>query len=107
MVLATVIWRSSMASSRAACTLAGAPVDLVGEDDVGEDGTRLKLKPVLGVLTEVRLGTRDVGRQQVRRELDLAEVGLEVPGQALYRPRLGQTGKAFDQHIAITEQSQQ
>ena len=49
-------------------------VDFVSEDDVGEQGSLVELEPAL--LVE-NLGTDDVARHQVRRELDAVEAEAE------------------------------
>jgi hypothetical protein len=54
-----------------ALDLGGRAVDLVGEDEVGEDGPALDVEgPLRGV---VDLGADDVGGQHVRGELDPGE----------------------------------
>ena len=41
--------------------LGGRPVHHIGKYYVGEDRTRLKLKPLLGILSQVHFGPGDVG----------------------------------------------
>ena len=79
-------------------------VDLVGEQDVGEDRALLELEvlPAVGVLDD-DVGADDVGRHQVRRELDARERQLEPLGQRLDQERLAETGHAFEQHVAAGE----
>ena len=85
------------------------PVDLVGEDDVGEDGARREdhLPPAGGrvFLNDVRPG--DVGRHQVGRELDARELQLEHPRQGVNEQRLRQARHTDDQAVAADEERQQ
>ncbi|MBA7655645.1 hypothetical protein ES703_63551 [subsurface metagenome] len=54
--------------------LGGRAVDLVGEHDIGENGTLLDFEsPLLGIVDQ---GADQVRGQQVRRELDALEPGL-------------------------------
>ena len=82
-------------------------VDLVGEEDVAEDRAGLEAELALAALGIVDLGAGDVGGQQVRRELDAAEVGVEVLGHRLDGPGLGEAGQALDQQVAVGEQADQ
>ena len=50
------------------------------------------------------LGAGDVGRHQVRRELDPLEVEVEDVGERLDEQRLGQPGHAGDQAVAAGEE---
>ena len=85
--------------------LGGGAVDLVGQHDVGED------RPLLGgelagsgVVDE---GAHQVGRQQVRGELDAPEAGTDRLRQGGDRQRLGQAGDAFDQQVGVGDQADQ
>ena len=53
------------------------------------------------------LGTGDVGRQQVRGELDAAEVRIQILREALDGARLGQTRQAFNQQVTVGQQTDQ
>ena len=81
-------------------------VDFVGQQDVGEDrpghegpgaaaGAGLFLNDV---------GAGDVGRHQVRRELDALEHQAERLGQRPHQQRLGRSRQAGDQAVAAHEQ---
>jgi len=52
----------------------------------------------------VDLGTCDVRREQVGRELDAMEFRLDTFGQVLDGLGLGQSGSALDQQVAIGKQ---
>ena len=78
-------------------------VDLVGEHEVGHD------RPELGV---EGLGPRsvdpradDVGRHEVRRELQPGERPVDGAGQRLDGERLGHAGHALEQAVALREQA--
>jgi hypothetical protein len=80
------------------------PVDLVGQQHMGEHRTGVKgeLLAALAFLENVAAG--DVGRQQVGRELDAPEVERQQPRQRLDELGLAESGKAFEQHMASSEQ---
>ena len=82
-------------------------VDLVGEHEVGEDRPLLELELAALLGLQVDLGAGHVRRQQVRRELDARQIGGEVFRQRLDRAGLGETRQAFDQQIAVGEQTDQ
>ena len=58
------------------------------------------LRPV-----DVRAG--QVGRQQVGRELQALEVGLERMSERLHGTRLGEPRRPFDEQVAVGEQRDQ
>ena len=82
--------------------LGGRAVDFVGEHDVGEDGTRAQREGAL--LGREHVGAGDVGRQQVRRELDAPHRGAQRGGVGLDQRGLGDAGHALEQHVALGEQ---
>ena len=79
-------------------------VDLVGQQQVGEDraGVEHELLAALAFLEDVAAG--DVGREQVGRELDAAEVERQQPRQRLDELGLAESRQAFEQHMASREQ---
>ncbi len=80
-------------------------VDFVGENKVGEDRSlRDVIFPILRAVDQI---AHDVGGQQVRRELDAAEARLHRRREGADGKRLGQTGHAFEQHVAVGEQADQ
>jgi hypothetical protein len=82
-------------------------VDLVGEHQVAEDRARLELELTLASLRVVHLAAGDVRGQQVGRELDAAELALDVLRKRLDRPGLGQPGQSLHQHVAVGEDGNQ
>jgi hypothetical protein len=58
-------------------------------------------------LGAINLGSREIRRQQIRRELDAVEVALQARGQSLYRFRLCESWGALDQEMPIGEQRDQ
>ena len=85
--------------------LGGRPVDLVGQDEVGEDRTQLDVEALGGRPVDARAD--DVGGQQVGRELDAGERAADGLGQRLDGERLGQTGHAFEEAVAVGEQARE
>ena len=78
-------------------------VDLVGEEEVAEDGAELGVERA-GV-GPVHTRADEVGRHEVRRELDTLEAAAEDLGGRLDRQRLRQAGHAFDQEVATRQQA--
>jgi hypothetical protein len=68
-------------------------VDLVGEDEVAEQRSFLH-RELLAALA-VDHGSDQVGREQVRRELDAAEAHVHGLGKGFDGDRLRQAGHAF------------
>ena len=88
-----------------ALDLRGGPVDLVGQEDVGEDRALPKLKlPLLHVEDEP---THYVKREHVWRELDAAEVQFQATREALCQQRLRDAGDAFEQNVPPCQQGRQ
>ena len=81
--------------------LGRGPVDLVGQDDIGEDWpfAQLKIPPV--AVVDVAAG--DVAGQQVWGELDAPEVQPQRDGKAVGGQRLGQAGIIFQQNVAASQ----
>ena len=44
---------------------------------------------------------------KIRSELDAAEISFQVLRQTFHRPRLGQTGQAFEQQVAVAKECQE
>jgi len=94
-----------MAWSRAACVLGGGAVDLVGEEDVGEDRAADEAELALaglGLVEDHRAG--DVGRHEVRRELDALERHVEDLADGADHEGLGQAGDADEEAVAAGEE---
>ena len=86
--------------------LGGGAVDLVGQKDVAEDRAGLEAELALAGFGIVDVRAGDVGGQQIRGELDAAEIGLQVPGHRLDGAGLGEAGEALDQQVAVGEQAE-
>ena len=84
-------------------------IDFVGQDDVGEDRAFEELEAAaagrLVFLDHFRAG--DVGRHQVGRELDAAELQRQGIGQRADHQRLGQARHADQQAMAAGEHGDQ
>ena len=80
-------------------------IDLVGEDDVGEERAVQELEQPLagGLVLLEHLGAGDVRRHQVRRELNAAEAEVERVGQRADHERLRQPRHADQQAVAARE----
>ena len=85
--------------------LGGRAVDLVGEQGVGEDRAAPGLELALARIVDQRAD--EVGRQQVRGELDALEVDRQRPREGLRGEGLGEAGDAFDEHVAAGQQAHQ
>ena len=77
-------------------------IDLVAEDDVGEDGAGLELE-VTRLLAE-HVDPGDIGREQVRGELDPSERAVDRPGDRLREHRLADAGHVLDQQVAFGDE---
>jgi hypothetical protein len=84
-------------------------VDLVGEDDVGEDraGREHHLAAAGGGVLVDDVGAGDVRRHQVGRELDAVELQVEDAGERRDEQRLREAGDADDETVAADEQRQE
>ena len=81
------------------------PVDLVGEQQVGEG--RPLAHPEVAALAVEQGVAGDVRGHQVGGELDALKVQLQHPRQAARQQRLAEPGHAFDQHMAAGDQGDQ
>ena len=93
-----------MACEQGGLGLGRRAVDLVGEDDVGEDRPldEAELAPA-GLRLVQDHGAGDVGRHQVGRELDALEGDVEDLADGADHERLGQAGHADEQAVAARE----
>jgi hypothetical protein len=85
--------------------LGGGAVDLVAEDDVGEDRPRLELEVTPLLVVDADAG--DVRRQQVGGELDAADRAVDRPGQRLCQHGLADAGNVLDQQVPLGQQGDQ
>src|SRR3954464_9490436 len=77
--------------------LGGGAVDLVGQQEVAEHGAELRVEPAR--VGAVDAGADEIGRHEVRGELEALEEAAERVGQRLHGQRLGQAGHALEQHV--------
>ena len=82
--------------------LGRGPVDLVGEDDVGEDRPRVELEALRARLEDG--DAEHVGRQRVAGELDAAELQRKAAAESPGERRLPDAGHVLDQDVAAREQ---
>jgi hypothetical protein len=78
-------------------------IDFVGENELREDRSRLKLEFAFVLLKDRHAD--DIGGQQVAGELDALVCQAEYPGERLCENRLAQSGKVFDQEVAAGQQA--
>ena len=95
-------WPSCIASSRALDLGRGA-VDLVGQQDAGDDRAGPGVEGAGRRAVDLRAG--QVGREQVGGELDRGGRAGRGPGQGAHGPGLGQAGDALDQDVAAGQQA--
>ncbi len=76
-------------------------VDLIGENDVGEQGSFGEME-ILG-LPPVDRHADDVRRKQIAGELDPLEVQPQRARQRLRESRLADSWNVFDQHVAASQ----
>jgi hypothetical protein len=88
-----------------ALRLGGGAIDLVGQQQVGED--RPLLHAELARFLVQNLRTDDVGRQQIDRELDPRELQIHGLGHGVDQQRLGQARHALQHQVAAGEQRDQ
>ena len=77
-------------------------VDLVGEQQVGEDRARAERELRGAGVVDQRAG--DVAGHQVGRELHALGVQRQRGGQRAHQQRLGDAGHALEQHVAAAQQ---
>jgi hypothetical protein len=83
--------------------LAGAAVDLVGEQEVDHHRAELDVELLLALAVDP--GADDVGGHQVGSELDAGERAADHLGEGLDGQSLGHPWHTFEQHVALGEQA--
>ena len=83
-----------------ALRLGGRAVDLVGEDDIREDGAVLEREPATGIGLADHHGAGDVRRHQVGRELDARELQGKRVSDGPDERRLAQPRDALEKHVS-------
>ena len=79
-------------------------IDLVREQQVGEDGPRMEGKLLAAVAVLENMAAGDVAREEVGRELDAAEVERQQPRERLHELCLAEARQAFKQDVAASEE---
>ena len=77
-------------------------VDLVGEDDLGDE--RTFTEDELADLLVVEVDAGDVGGHEVRRELDTAEGAAEATSDSFCESGLANAGDIFKKNVAFAEE---
>ena len=85
-----------------ALDLGRGAVDLVGQDEIGENGTQMRDEP--SILRLEDHGADDIAGQKIRGELDALELQAESGAEALDQECLGQTRHAFEKNVAIGQE---
>ena len=81
-------------------------VDLVGQNEVGEDGAGLKAKRLgAAVVTLNDHAADDVGGHQVRRELDAGILEMQNAAERSEQRRLAEPRDAFQQNVAASQET--
>src|SRR5262249_43117562 len=88
---------------QAALRLRSSPVDLIGQDHVGEYGTGFEFE-FAPVLIKNR-NADDVRRQQVARELNALKTAIQTARNGMRQRRLAHARNVFDQQMASGKQS--
>ena len=86
--------------------LGSAAVDLVRQQEIGEDGSGLELE-FLGVRIVDGSAPSDVARQHVAGELQAMKVTVDAPRQRLRERSLAHAGDIFDKKVTAGEQAHQ
>ncbi len=73
------------------------PVDLIGQDEIGEDRPFASAENALARVINER--PDQVGRQQIGRELNAVELAMNRRRECLDGGGLGQAGHPFEQHV--------
>ena len=94
---------SAISSSIAACTLAGARLISSASTKLTKIGPELDVEALLAGLVDP--GADDVGRHQVRGELEPGEVTADHGGEAAHGQRLGHAGHALEQDVTLGQQA--
>jgi hypothetical protein len=82
--------------------LGGGAVDLVADDDVGEDRARAELETPHVLVPDADPG--DVAGQQVRRELHPAHGAVDRAGECLGEQRLAHARHVLDEQVTLCQE---
>ena len=81
------------------------PVDLIGQEKIGEDGAQRRAE-VAGLLV-VDAGSHQVRRDEIRRELNSPELSANGSGEGLDREGLGKARNAFHEQVPLRQDGHQ
>ena len=79
------------------------PVDFVGQDHIAEDRPGNETESAGGFIIDI--GSGDVRRQHIRRELDPAVFRLNRFGQGLRQQTFADAGSVFQQQMSVRQQT--
>jgi hypothetical protein len=99
-VPSTVTWCSSL--EERGLGFGGCPVDLVGEDHLAHDRSWPELERVRPLVED--RDARNVGREEVRRELDSPEGAPERPGESFRQHGLARAGNVLHEDVAAAQE---
>ena len=83
----------------------GSPVDLICEEEIGEDGTQ-RSGEVAGLLV-VDACSHQIRRDEIRSELNSSERPANGSGKSLDRKGLGEPRHALDEEVSLREHRDQ
>jgi hypothetical protein len=83
--------------------LRGGPVDLVGDDDLREDGARLELELAIDGVVDAH--ARHIAREEVGRELDATHARVDGCRERARQHRLADAGHVLDEEVPFGEEA--
>src|SRR5262249_12198319 len=82
-----------------------SPVNLIGKEEIGEDGTQRRGKVTVFLVIDAR--SHQVRRHEVRRELNSPERSANSSGERLNGEGLGEPRDAFDEQMTLGQDGYQ
>src|SRR5262249_15113476 len=82
-----------------------SPVNLIGKEEIGEDGTQRRGKVTVFLVIDAR--SHQVRRHEVRRELNSPERSANSSGERLNGEGLGEPRDAFDEQMSLGQDGYQ
>src|SRR5205085_6606317 len=73
-------------------------IDFIGQQNVGEDRALMKKEMLLALIKH--RNAKNVRRQEIWRELDAGEFGIERPGEGFRESGFAGTGKILEQYVS-------
>ena len=87
---------------QARLSLRCSAIDLIGKNDVRENGSGLELEFACPLIVDGH--AYDIGRQEITRELDSLKASRKTSGYGLSQCRLPDTGYVFDEEVTTGEE---